>query len=175
MLTQTAKRLMGASALALCTQAYAGDLFYRYQNASGESFIDSSAPNAEKAQKYEILNDEGKVLQVVNQTTTPTTAPIIAADESKETVLQKLHMLSSQDKALLAQFKNVKEIETLKMASAATLQEEIHKLKALRGTENSPESQQKLALQLQFKEVSLTETQTSYDKKISRYLWLTRK
>ncbi|HVL00938.1 MAG TPA: hypothetical protein VM553_14045 [Dongiaceae bacterium] len=85
-------------AVLVCSDAWAATRMYRYENAQGIKVIDYQVPPEYVGKGYEILNSQGRVIEVVPRALTP--AELAAKSKQEQQKLDKVRQ-AEQDKKLL--------------------------------------------------------------------------
>ena len=96
--------------LTLPLAAYSGDL-YRYTNAQGNMTVDDHVPPEYAGKGYEVLNEEGMVIQVVpRQLTEEELAERDIRDKLAATALAEQERLRKWDESLLLRYSTIEDI-----------------------------------------------------------------
>jgi uncharacterized small protein (DUF1192 family) len=144
----------GSLALLLaCTAlgATAGELFYRYENAEGQTVIDDHVPPQFVNKGYTVLNKGGRVVEVVPRALTDAerhdvNGPLVQERLRKEEAVRQRRY----DEMLLTRYSGVADIEAAKLRKVNEIKVRINLLKGnIAGLKQQLESRQQEAADLE--------------------------
>src|SRR3990167_1536962 len=95
-------------AVLVCTDATAAMRMYRYENAQGVKVIDYQVPPEYVSKGYEVLNSQGRVIEVVPRSLTP--VELMAKMKEEKRKLDEAHQ-AEEDKKLLTIFSSPADAE----------------------------------------------------------------
>ncbi len=136
--------------LTLPLAAYSGDL-YRYTNAQGNMTVDDHVPPEYAGKGYEVLNEEGMVIQVVpRQLTEEELAERDIRDKLAATALAEQERLRKWDESLLLRYSTIEDIVAARERALRDLRIRVSILKSnIRSLKQQVENYQMVAADIE--------------------------